>query len=94
MCIAFWFVFCGSIIIITDNSFFSLFFFCCCTGVFADAAVASMLSEDRWRELDWDGDGIISFREFIWAFQSWISLDGEHDEKKPVDDLMSTLNHK
>ena len=72
---------CGSIIIITDNSFFSLFFFFCCTGVFADAAVASMLSEDRWRELDWDGDGIISFREFIWAFQSWISLDGEHDEK-------------
>ena len=31
---------------------------------------------------DWDcdGDGQISFREFIWAFQSWISLDGEAAE--------------
>ena len=49
------------------------------TGVFADASAAQILSEDRWKELDWDGDGQISFREFIWAFQSWISNDGEGD---------------
>jgi calcium-binding protein CML len=47
------------------------------TGVFADAAAANMLSEDRWKELDWDGDGEISFKEFIWAFQGWISSDTE-----------------
>jgi len=47
------------------------------TGVFADAAAAQMLSEDRWKELDWDGDGEITFREFIWAFQTWISTDDE-----------------
>ena len=49
-------------------------------GVFADSAARAMMSEERWNELDWDGDGRISFREFIWAFQSWISLDGEAAE--------------
>ena len=49
-------------------------------GVFADSAARSMMSEERWNELDCDGDGQISFREFIWAFQSWISLDGEAAE--------------
>ena len=50
------------------------------TGVFADASAAQVLSEERWKELDWDGDGQIAFREFIWAFQGWISSDGEGDE--------------
>ncbi len=46
------------------------------TGVFADAAAQSLMTAERWAELDWDQDGQISFREFIWAFQSWISVDG------------------
>jgi calcium-binding protein CML len=50
-------------------------------GVFADSAARTMMSEERWNELDWDGDGQISFREFIWAFQSWISVDGEELEE-------------
>ena len=49
------------------------------TGVFADAAAASMLSEDRWKELDWDGDGEITFKEFIWAFQGWITTDTDEN---------------
>ena len=47
------------------------------TGVFADASACQVLSEERWKELDWDGDGTIAFREFIWAFQGWISQDDE-----------------
>ena len=36
------------------------------TGVFADAAAQNLMTEERWKELDWDDDGQISFREFIW----------------------------
>lgn len=46
-------------------------------GVFSDAAAVNMMTESRWKELDWDGDGRITFREFVWAFQKWISLDDE-----------------
>ena len=30
------------------------------------------LNEDRWRELDWDRNGTVSFEEFIFAFSEWI----------------------
>jgi len=30
------------------------------------------LSEDRWRELDWDCNGAVSFEEFVFAFSEWI----------------------
>ena len=50
------------------------------TGVFADKGAQQMMSEERWKELDWDGDGTITFREFAWAFQSWISLDAEDED--------------
>ena len=46
-------------------------------GVFTDPSAVSMMSKERWKELDWDGDGTITFREFIWAFQKWISTDLE-----------------
>ena len=44
-------------------------------GVFSDPSAVSMMSKERWKELDWDGDGTITFREFIWAFQSCINAD-------------------
>ena len=39
-----------------------------------------MSSNARWEELDWDNDGTISFREFIWAFESWVSPEEEGTE--------------
>ena len=51
------------------------------TGVFADASAAQILSEERWKELDWDGDGQITFREFIWAFQTWIADEVDEDDE-------------
>ena len=49
-------------------------------GVFASQSAASFLSNARWQELDWDGDGQITVREFIWAFQTWIADDGDDDQ--------------
>lgn len=50
-------------------------------GVFASASAASFLSDARWKELDWDGDGQITFREFIWAFQTWIADEVDEDDE-------------
>eukprot|EP00633_Aureoumbra_lagunensis_P009547 CAMPEP_0197309252 /NCGR_PEP_ID=MMETSP0891-20130614/7812_1 /TAXON_ID=44058 ORGANISM="Aureoumbra lagunensis, Strain CCMP1510" /NCGR_SAMPLE_ID=MMETSP0891 /ASSEMBLY_ACC=CAM_ASM_000534 /LENGTH=305 /DNA_ID=CAMNT_0042794209 /DNA_START=269 /DNA_END=1186 /DNA_ORIENTATION=+ len=30
------------------------------------------LQEDRWKELDWDQNGEVSFEEFVFAFSEWI----------------------
>jgi len=30
------------------------------------------LNEDRWKELDWDQNGVIDFEEFVFAFSEWI----------------------
>lgn len=30
------------------------------------------LNEDRWKELDWDKNGVIDFEEFVFAFSEWI----------------------
>lgn len=37
-----------------------------------DANDIYFLNEDRWTELDWDGNGAISFAEFVYAFSTWI----------------------
>lgn len=29
---------------------------------------------DRWKELDWDSDGVITFREFMWGFLGWLGM--------------------
>ena len=47
------------------------------SGAFKDRGAQKMMSEERWKELDWDGDGHITFREFAWAMQNWISQDDE-----------------
>ncbi len=35
----------------------------------------SMLSNERWAELDWDKDGTIDLAEFINAFTHWVDTD-------------------
>ena len=42
----------------------------------------SMLSNERWEELDWDKDGTIDLAEFINAFTHWVDTDNvlEFDE--------------
>lgn len=42
------------------------------------------LNEDRWRELDWDKNGQVSFEEFVFAFSEWIK-DFFHDEEDADD---------
>lgn len=35
----------------------------------------SMLTNDRWKELDWDSDGKIDLAEFVNAFTKWVDFD-------------------
>jgi len=42
-------------------------------------ASRSVISQDRWKEMDWNDDGSISFKEFLIAFGSWVGLDDEDD---------------
>ncbi|CAN0293544.1 unnamed protein product, partial [Scytosiphon promiscuus] len=42
-----------------------------------DAGSMSILSQERWDEMDWDSNGDISFGEFVYAFTKWIDVDGE-----------------
>jgi len=37
------------------------------------------LNDDRWKELDWDKNGKVSFEEFVFAFSEWIK-DFHHDD--------------
>ena len=49
------------------------------------AGATEFLSQDRWRQLDWDGDGKVTFREFVHAFIDWVGVDEEEDEDEEVD---------
>jgi Ca2+-binding EF-hand superfamily protein len=43
----------------------------------------SMLTNERWKELDWDDDGKIDLAEFVNAFTKWVDFDnvlGDDDE--------------
>lgn len=43
------------------------------------------LSEERFKELDFDSDGSITFREFLFAMFAWVGLDeGEEDEDEDM----------
>ena len=37
----------------------------------------AFLTAERWDEADWDKNGSITFKEFLFAFCSWINLDDE-----------------
>jgi len=39
-----------------------------------------LLSDDRWKEMDWNSDGSIDFAEFVFAFCSWVDLDDDMEE--------------
>lgn len=70
-----------------------------CTGHIDKKTVAKMqqirasedgsdlfLNEDRWRELDWDRNGNVSFEEFVFAFSEWIKDFYDDDEDNNVED--------
>ena len=33
------------------------------------------VNEERWKEMDWDKNGSISFAEFCFAFTGWVSVE-------------------
>lgn len=57
----------------------------------ADAA-KSFFTDDRWKELDASGDGIVEFEEFVYAFSKWISDDDDDDDEEGEEDDYTTRN--
>ena len=37
-----------------------------------------LLSEERWKEMDWDKNNCITFEEFVFSFHTWV-MSGEDD---------------
>ncbi|EED94620.1 predicted protein [Thalassiosira pseudonana CCMP1335] len=56
----------------------------------ADAA-RSLFTEDRWKELDVNGDGTVQFEEFVYAFSQWVD-DGGSDEEDEDDTPKRSAN--
>jgi len=48
--------------------------------------MTDMLTSERWKELDWDDDGHITYQEFIYTFVQWVSSLGGDDEDEEDDD--------
>nr|GMD80588.1 probable calcium-binding protein CML22 isoform X1 [Ipomoea batatas] len=40
----------------------------------------SHVTRTRFKEMDWDRSGKISFRKFLFAFLDWVGIDGDDDE--------------
>jgi len=36
-----------------------------------------ILSQQRWDDMDWDGNGTIDFAEFVFSFTTWLDIDEE-----------------
>mmetsp|Transcript_5426 Transcript_5426/g.9750 ORF Transcript_5426/g.9750 Transcript_5426/m.9750 type:complete len:103 (-) Transcript_5426:203-511(-) len=54
----------------------------------ASSPMTDLLSRDRWKELDWDSDGFITYQEFIFTFVKWVAslsndrkLDSDEEEE-------------
>lgn len=45
-----------------------------------EAGHNALLSKERWMELDWDGDGQITFKEFLFAFMEWVGVDDDDED--------------
>ncbi|CAN0330377.1 unnamed protein product [Pylaiella littoralis] len=54
-----------------------------------DTGSMSVLSQERWDEMDWDSNGDISFGEFVYAFTKWVDVDGE----ETLEDLEKKANN-
>lgn len=39
----------------------------------------AMLSQQRWKELDWDANGTIDFAEFINSFSAWVDINEDFE---------------
>mmetsp|Transcript_11043 Transcript_11043/g.20478 ORF Transcript_11043/g.20478 Transcript_11043/m.20478 type:complete len:89 (+) Transcript_11043:1775-2041(+) len=48
-----------------------------------NSPIQGLLSRDRWKELDWDSDGFITYQEFMCTFVKWVSsLSGDDDDEE------------
>lgn len=45
-----------------------------------DQSSSAFLSEERWKQLDWDSDGQVTLREFVYAFYDWVGMEDEEDD--------------
>lgn len=50
---------------------------------------SSLLSRERWQEMDWDSDGKITFKEFLFALMNWVGMDDEDEDDEEDDELDS-----
>lgn len=50
-------------------------------GVMGGSAAGSsgFLNQERWKELDWDNDGTITFQEYLLAFESWVGIEPDDE---------------
>jgi calcium-binding protein CML len=48
-------------------------------GKKSESSSNALLSKDRWTELDWDSDGTITFKEFLFALFQWVGVNDEED---------------
>ena len=39
----------------------------------------AFMNKERWKELDWNQDGTITFQEFLLAFSKWVGIDDDEE---------------
>lgn len=44
-----------------------------------NTASTSVIGEQKWKQMDWDADGNITFKEFLFAFSTWTGMDDDED---------------
>lgn len=47
---------------------------------------SGILTEQRFRELDWDGNGTIDFMEFLRAFSGWVGMDDDESSGDEINE--------
>ena len=47
------------------------------------SSVTSLISEDRWNEMDWNRNGEIDFSDFVIGFSKWVVCDDEIEVGSP-----------